>query len=75
MLVVGAEIFVFYLNFFLDSNFKSLQFYVFVREKDKEKMRGGGLKPTLLVGKNVTTQIPSNNTSINISSNLRFLWQ
>jgi hypothetical protein len=41
------------------------------REREREKEGGGGLKPVLLVGKNVTTQAPSNNTSSNLCS----LWQ
>jgi hypothetical protein len=45
-----------------------------IKKTRKKKIGGeGGLKPTLLVGRNIKMQAPSNNTSSNISSNLHSL--
>jgi hypothetical protein len=49
---------------------KTSSSYLYVKERKRmRKKKGGGLKPTLLVSRNIT-QAPSNNTSSNISSNL-----
>jgi len=68
--------------FFLLNSLKTFyhmraHFCAWKREKMKKKKRarGGGLKPALLVNRNVTTQVPSNNTSSNTRSNLHSLWQ
>jgi hypothetical protein len=71
------------LFFFTLSSFKTFledHLFLFLREREKEKESkkekkkgGGGLKPVLLVSKNITTQAPSNNTSSNTSSNLHSL--
>jgi len=67
--------------FFVFDNFKTFledRFLLYLREREKEKESekekkkgGGGLKPTLLVGRTITTQVPSNNTS----NNLCFFWK
>jgi len=46
------------------------------KDSEKEKKRGGrGLKSTLLVNRNVTTQALSSNTKSNTSNNLRSFQQ
>jgi hypothetical protein len=62
-------------TFLEDSLILSLRERKKKKESEKDKKKGeGGLKPALLVGRNITTQAPSNNTNNtnnNISSNLR----